>query len=63
MSGYQMINAAKGTNFPAIGVKSSSDAERAVRKNLEYLYTFENVVLCFDMDEPGRKATEKNYRV
>ena len=63
MSGYQMINAAKGTNFPAIGVKSSSDAERAVRRNLEYLYSFENVVLCFDMDEPGRKATEKVARL
>ena len=62
MSGYQMLNA-KGTNFPAIGVKSSSDAERAVRKNLEYLYSFENVVLCFDMDEPGRKATEKVARL
>ena len=62
MSGYQMLNNAN-TNFAAIGVKSSSEAERAVRNNLEYLYSFDNVVLCFDMDEPGRKATEKVARL
>ena len=62
MSGYQMLNN-DSTNFAVLGVKSSSEAERAVRKNLEYLYSFENVVLCFDMDEPGRKATEKVARL
>ena len=58
MSGYQMLNTSD-TNYAVLGVKSSSDAERAVRNNLEYLYSFDNVVLCFDMDEPGRKATDK----
>ena len=62
MSGYQMLNN-EATNFAALGIKSSSEAERAVRKNLEYLYSFDNVVLCFDMDDQGRKATEKVARL
>lgn len=62
MSAYQMLNEG-GTNYAVLGIKSSSEAERAVRDNLEYLYSFEHVVLCFDMDEPGRKATEKIARL
>jgi len=31
-------------------------AKKALAANLDWLNTFETVVLCFDMDEPGRKA-------
>lgn len=31
-------------------------AERDVRKHLEYLNGFKEVVICFDQDDPGRKA-------
>lgn len=34
-------------------------AVKSVTDNLEYLESFENVILCFDNDEPGRDATQK----
>lgn len=33
-------------------------AERDVRKHLEYLNGFKEVVICFDQDDPGRKAAQ-----
>ena len=62
MSAYQMVN--KGnTNYACIGIKSSGDAEKAVKANMKYLHSFDNVVLCFDMDEQGRKAAQKAARL
>lgn len=37
----------------------AASAARDVRKHLEYLSGFKEVVLCFDMDEPGRKAAQE----
>ena len=37
----------------------ATSAEKCVRNNLEYLESFDTVVLCFDMDERGREATTK----
>lgn len=37
----------------------AASAERDVRKHLEYLSGFDKVVICFDMDEPGRQAAQK----
>ena len=34
-------------------------AVKSVTDNLEYLESFENVILCFDNDEPGRDAVQK----
>lgn len=34
----------------------AASAKRDVRKHLEYLSGFKEVVICFDMDDPGRKA-------
>jgi twinkle protein len=36
----------------------AGSARKALAANLEWLNTFEQVVLCFDMDEPGREAVE-----
>lgn len=37
----------------------AQQASKAISGALEYLSSFEKVVLCFDMDEHGRKATEE----
>lgn len=43
--------------WPVISIPNgASNAERAFRDNLEYLEAYDTVVLCFDNDEPGRKA-------
>jgi twinkle protein len=37
----------------------AASAERDVRKSLEYLSGFKEVVICFDMDEVGQEAARK----
>jgi len=43
--------------WPVVSVPNgAASAKKAIRENLEYLNSFETVVLMFDMDEPGQKA-------
>lgn len=41
----------------------SSAAKKTCAANYEYLDSFDEIVLMFDMDEPGRKATEEAAQV
>lgn len=52
MALYQMTNVA--------GVSLSSDgvAEKAVKYNLEWLESFDKIILCVDNDESGQKAAD-----
>lgn len=44
---------------PVVSVlQGAASAEKAIKKNLEYLQGFKYVVLAFDNDKPGREATE-----
>lgn len=53
MAGYQLT----GSLFPCVSLPSgSSSAVSAVKHNLEYLESFDKIVLCFDNDEAGKKA-------
>lgn len=55
MSGYQMM----GSKYPAVSlINGAAGAVRDIKKNFEWLNKFESIVLCFDNDEPGRKAAE-----
>lgn len=46
--------------WPVVSINDgASSAEKTVARNLEYLLTFDKVVILFDSDEPGRKASEK----
>ncbi len=46
--------------YPVVSVPNGSNGASAVlRDNLKYLSGFKYIVLCFDNDEPGRKATEE----
>jgi twinkle protein len=46
--------------WPVVSLANGAGgAERAVRDNLEWLETFEEVVLMFDMDEPGQAAAKQ----
>lgn len=55
MSAYQML----GSKYPCISVRSASSAKKDCAAILEYLESFEKIYLCFDMDEPGQKATRE----
>lgn len=52
MSVYQVMSG----KWPVVSIPSGiKDSENAIRENMEFLSSYEEVVLCFDMDEPGRE--------
>lgn len=56
MSVYQTLASGKSA-WPVVSIPSGSqNAANCVRDNIEFVESFEEVVICFDMDEPGRKA-------
>ena len=55
MSVYQM----QGGRSPVVSIKDGCNAVKNVKENYEYLDSFDNIVLCFDGDEAGRKAVNK----
>jgi twinkle protein len=49
-----------GKSWPAVSVPNgAAGAAKALAKQIEFLESFEKVVLCFDDDEPGAEALEK----
>ena len=48
-----------GNKWACVSLKNgASAAVRDVQKSLEFLQGFEQVVICFDQDEPGQKAAK-----
>ena len=46
--------------MPVVSLQNGAQsAERSFKKDIEWLNTFEKVILCFDNDEPGREAAKK----
>lgn len=55
MAAYQML----GGRFPCVSLANgASAAERQIKEHLEYLSSFRYVVLAFDNDAQGQKATD-----
>jgi len=53
MAAYELM----GSKWPAVSVKSgAAGGVGDVKANLEYLESFENVVINFDNDKPGKEA-------
>lgn len=55
LAAFQM----NGGKYPVVSVHSASTALADVKKDFEYLNSFENIVVCFDNDEPGKKAAKQ----
>jgi len=55
MSIYQM----QGSKYPVVSIKNGSQDYRTVKDNYEYLDSFDNIIICFDGDEAGRKGAQK----
>ena len=47
----------------AVSVKNAATALNDIKSNLEYLESFDNIVLCLDNDEAGKKAVDKIVKV
>lgn len=56
LAAYQMM----GSKWPVVSVRNgAASALNEIKYNLDYLGSFQHVVLCFDNDEPGIKATRE----
>lgn len=52
------VSQLQGNKWPVISVPNGAQgAKKDLAKHIEYLETFEEIILMFDMDEPGRKAS------
>lgn len=48
-----------GNRYPVVSLPNGcTSAKKLFRENLEWLSKFDEVIVMFDMDEPGRKAVE-----
>lgn len=65
MAAYQMLKEASPSFEPVVvSIPDGAAAcEKACKKDWEYINSFENIVLAFDGDEPGRKAIERISRL
>lgn len=54
------VSQCQDNKWPVVSVPNGAQsAYKYLKQNLEWLESFETVVLCFDMDEAGREAVEK----
>ena len=56
MSVFQML----GSEYPSVSVKSgAAGAKRDCQKQRDYINSFDKIYLCFDNDDPGKKAEQE----
>lgn len=55
LSMYQVL----GGRYTCVSVPNGCKAVRTIKDNYEYLNNFDNIVLCFDGDGPGKESAEK----
>ena len=56
VAAYQMM----GSKWPAVSISSGASAAlKDCKKSFEFLNSFDNIVICFDNDEAGKKATQQ----
>lgn len=48
-----------GSKWPVVSlINGAASAKTTITKNLDYLESFDEIVICFDQDDAGRKATQ-----
>lgn len=55
LSAYEML----GSQYPVVSINNGASSVDNIKANLEWLDSFETVVLCFDNDEAGNEAVKK----
>jgi len=55
LSAFEML----GSQYPVVSINNGSNAVENIKHNLEWLDSFETVVLCFDNDDAGNEAVKK----
>jgi len=60
MAAYEML----GSKWPVVSIRSGAQsAERDIKNSLEFLESFDNVIICFDSDKAGREASKRAARL
>ncbi len=60
LSAYEML----GSKWACVSIKrGASGAVRDVKDSLEFLESFDNIVICFDNDKAGKEASQKVARL
>lgn len=54
LSAFEMLG-----KYPFVGVTSASSAKSECASEYEYLNSFDKIYLCFDSDQPGKKAASE----
>lgn len=52
------VSQAMGNTWPAVSLPNGASNLQALKDNIEFLESYEKVIVAFDNDEPGQKATE-----
>lgn len=56
LAAFQMT----GSQWPVVSIRNGANAAlKDCKAQFEWLNTFENIVICFDADEPGKKAAKE----
>ena len=56
MSAYEMM----GSKWPVVSIKDgAASAVKNCKSNYDFLNSYANIVICFDMDEHGKKAAQQ----
>lgn len=54
------VSQVQGNKWATVSVPNGAQgALKALKRNLDYLHSFDEVILMFDMDEPGQKAAKE----
>jgi len=60
MAAYEML----GSKWPVVSIRSGAQsAERDIKSSLEFLESYDNVIICFDSDKAGREASKRIARL
>jgi twinkle protein len=54
---------ALGHSWPVVGLAGAQRVDKVFKANMEFLESFDTVVLCFDNDEAGQTATKKALEI
>lgn len=54
---YQVL----GKTYPVLSIPSASIGEKFIKKNIDYIKSFQEVVYAGELDDAGRKAAERLY--
>lgn len=52
---------ALGRTYPVLSIPSASIGEKFIKKNIDYIKSFQEVVYAGELDDAGRKAAERLY--